>query len=70
MTEEETKTLFVAVTLPENYPMVMLMAGLLAMEVILVGFFVPGRARKAVYRDAQVEHRIGELHARQMNRDL
>ena len=66
----ETKTKFIAITLPENYPLVMLMAGLLAMECLVLGFMVPGRARKKVYKDPLVENRIEELHAKQMGRAL
>ena len=37
--------LYIKVDLPAEYPYVMLVAGLIAFEVILVGFLGPGRAR-------------------------
>ena len=47
----ETETKFIAVTLPENYPIVMLMTGLLTMECLLIGMISSGRARGKVYKD-------------------
>ena len=49
---DETTTKFVAIELPDHYPGVLLMAGLLAMECLIVGMVFPGMARGHVYRDS------------------
>jgi len=53
---------FVAVTLPKEYPYVLLMAGLLAFQCLCLGMIVPGAARKRVYGSPEVEKKIEDLH--------
>ena len=40
---------FIRITVPPEYPYVMLVAGLVAFEVLLVGFFGPGAIRGKVF---------------------
>ena len=67
---ESYQTRFVAVALPIEYPYVLLMAGLLAFQCLIIGMVAPGIARGKVYRDPQVEGRIATLHEKNMKREL
>ena len=53
-TLEEAKVRFVAVLLPKEYPVVLLIAGVLAMQCLVVGMVLPGKARGRVYMDEKV----------------
>lgn len=57
---------FVAVELPEEYPFVLALAGTLAFECLLIGFFAPSIARNKVYRDPEVEKKIEALHKQEL----
>ena len=48
---ESYQTRFVAVALPKEYPYVLLMAGLLAFQCLIIGMVVPGIARGKVYQN-------------------
>ena len=45
----DVKTEYMRVSLPDEYPWVMLVAGLIAFEVIIVGFLGPGRMRGKIF---------------------
>ena len=49
------------VSLPAEYPWVMLVAGLLAFEVIMVGFLGPGRLRGKVFNKSFMEQNFGSM---------
>ena len=67
---ESYQTRFVAVALPKEYPYVLLMAGLLAFQCLIIGMVVPGIARGKVYQNPQVQERISNLHQEYMKREL
>ena len=63
-------------TLPEEYPYVMLVAAVVAFEVLLVGFMGPGRLRSSVFSKQYMEENYGRVHmddpdlAKEDTRDL
>ena len=60
---------FVRIVLPKLYPVVLLMAGLLAFQCIMIGMIVPGRARARVYRNTEVKKKIEALHTQKMGKN-
>jgi len=66
----ESESRVVAVSLPHEYPIVLLMACLLSFECLLVGFCCVGAARRSVYGNAEVEKKIELLHLQEMGREL
>lgn len=60
----------VAVSLPDEYPLVLLVAVLLCTECLLFGHICVGRARQAVYQHPEVEKKIEKLHLVEMGREL
>ena len=58
---------FVALGLPTEYPICLLMTGLLAFECIIIGFLVPGGARARVFKDhPQIMEKVMALHKKEM----
>ena len=53
------ETEYMRVSLPAEYPYVMLVAGLVAFEVILMGFFGPGRIRGKIFNQHFMEQNFG-----------
>ena len=50
---------YMRVTLPSEYPYVLLVAGIIAFEVLLVGFLGPGRIRGKVFTKQFMEENFG-----------
>ena len=48
-------------SLPDEYPWVMLVAGLIAFEVIIVGFLGPGRLRGKIFNKHFMEQNFGSM---------
>ena len=60
---------FLRISLPKEYSIVLLMAGLLAFQCLMIGMIVPGRARTRVYRDPEVKKKIEALHTQKIGKD-
>ena len=52
---------YIRITLPEEYPYVILVAGIIAFEVILVGFLGPGLARGKIFNKQFMEENFGRM---------
>ena len=50
---------YIAIILPPEYPYVMLVAGIVAFEVLLVGFLGPGRERSKYFSKQFMEENFG-----------
>ena len=53
---------YIRLTLPAEYPYVMLVAAIVAFEVLLVGFLGPGRLRKDIFTKQYMEENYGREH--------
>lgn len=51
MSEDSSEFSFVQVELPDEYMLVLLMAGLLCAECLVIGMVVPGAARRRIFAD-------------------
>ena len=50
---------YIRITLPPEYPYVILVAGIIAFEVLLVGFFGPGLVRSKIFSKQFMEENFG-----------
>jgi len=62
MSEDSSEFNFVQVELPDEYMLVLLMAGLLCVECLVIGMVVPGRARGRVFGDESIKALIESIH--------
>ena len=52
---------YIQITLPPNYPYVMLITGIIAFEVLIVGFLGPGRQRGITFNKQFMEENFGKM---------
>ena len=57
-------------TLPDNYGLPMLSAVCLAFECIMIGFLIPGGARKKVFNKKFLKDNFDEVHFRATEEDV
>ena len=57
--------LYMAVTLPELYPWVMLVAGAISFECLIIGFLAGGLRRK-IFTEEFLETNFGETHKKEI----
>lgn len=48
--------------LPNNYGYVLIVASLIALEIVLIGFLFPGRVREAVFTEEFMKQNFGAEH--------
>ena len=52
---------YIRLSLPEEYPWVMLVASVVAFEALLVGFLGPGRLRSEIFSKQFMEENFGKM---------
>lgn len=62
MSTAESDFSYVQITLPDTYPYVLLISGLLCVECLVIGMIVPGAARHRVFNDKEVEAKVSAMH--------
>jgi hypothetical protein len=56
----------IAIYLSSDYGYVILVATLLAFEVVMLGSFIPGRMRRIIFNEAFMKEKFGEIHAAEL----
>jgi len=65
MSVDSSEFSFVQVELPDEYMFVLLMAGLLCAECLVIGMVVPGLARRRLFADKRIKATVEEMHLKE-----